>query len=576
MMTCSPVEHCVASFRAAVFALCVLCGWQPAAGQTAVSAKGKPNLLLIVADDLGYSDLGCYGGEIRTPNLDALAARGLRATDFHAAPSCSPTRSMMLTGTDNHVAGIGNMAEWTGPAQKGKPGYEGYLNTRAASVAALLRDGGYHTCMAGKWHLGDRPDQWPAARGFERDFTLLPGAGSHWADMKGLLPTEPKVAYTRNGRLVESLPDDYYSSEDFTDFILQCLRENEGRPFFAYLAYQAPHGPLAVPEAWRDKYRGRYDRGYDVIRQERLARQKQLGIVGKDAVTFPRLPHLPAWETLTESQRRLSARKMELYAAMIECMDDHIGRLLAYLKESGRHDNTLIVFLSDNGAAGEDMGELIGKLSPAAQEWFGTTFDNRLENLGRPGSCVEYGPAWAQVSSVPLRMFKGVEAEGGIRAPLIVSGPGVRHAGTINRSVLHVMDLTPTFLESAGIPHPATKEGSTVVPPQGKSLWPLLDGRAKATRGESDWLGWELFGNRAIRQGDWKLLYLLPTAGGKGDWELFNLADDPAERNDLSSKYPDRRDAMIRLWDDYVTKNGVIVSDAGPFAPTKAQPPEPR
>ncbi|MFO0800489.1 MAG: arylsulfatase [Gemmataceae bacterium] len=530
--------------------------------------KGKPNILLIVADDMGYSDLGCFGGEIKTPNLDALAARGLRATNFYVAPSCSPSRSMLLTGTDNHVAGLGSMAEWIGPTHRGKPGYEGYLNTRVTTVATLLRDGGYHTYMAAKWHLGEKPDQWPAKRGFERDFALIQGGGSHWSDMLGLLPSEPKVTFTRNGETVKDLPADYYSSKYFTDFVIKSIDENGGdeKPFFAYLGYQAPHGPLAVPAEWRDKYKGRYDKGYDAVRTERLDRQKKLGIVGKDVVTFPRLPNIPAWDKLTDEQRRLVARKMELYAAMIEYMDDQIGRLIAHLKKTGKYDNTLIVFISDNGAAGEDMAELVTKLAPAAKDWFDKTFDNRPENWGRPGSAVEYGPPWAQVSSVPFRLFKGVLAEGGIRAPLIVSGPGIKHAGSINHSVLHVMDITPTSLESAGVEHPAKQKGSTVAPMQGKSMWPLLAGREKATRTDSDWLGWELFGNRAIRQGDWKLLYLLKGAGGPGDWELFNLKDDPAEMHDLSAKHPEKREALLKLWDEYVKRNGVIVSDAGPYA----------
>lgn len=530
--------------------------------------QDKPNILLIVADDMGYSDLGCFGSEINTPNIDALAARGLRATNFYVAPSCSPSRSMLLTGTDSHVAGIGNMAEWTGPMQRGQPGYEGYLNTRVVTVASLLRDSGYHTYMAGKWHLGEKPEQWPAARGFERDFSLLQGAGSHWSDMLGLLPSEPKVTYTRNGEKVKDLPKDYYSSKGLTDFIMQSIEEKsqDDKPFFAYLAYQAPHGPLAVPDEWRDKYKGRYDKGYDAIRAERLDRQKKLGIVGKDVVTFPRLPNLPAWEKLTDDQRRLAAHKMELYSAMIEYMDDQIGRLLDHLKKTGKYDNTLIVFISDNGAAGEDMAELVTKLAPTAKDWFDKTFDNRPENWGHPGSCVEYGPSWAQVSSVPFRLFKGVVADGGIRAPLIVSGPGVRHKGAIADSVLHVMDITPTFLESAGIEHPAKKTGSTVALPQGNSMWPILAGRERVTRTDAEWLGWELFGNRAIRQGDWKLLYLLKGAGGTGNWELFNLKDDPAEMHDLSAKYPEKRDAMLKLWDEYVKRNGVIVSEAGPFA----------
>jgi arylsulfatase len=280
----------------------------------------SPNLLLIVADDMGYSDAGCFGGEINTPNLDALAAQGLRATNFYVAPSCSPSRSMLLTGTDNHIAGLGNMAEWAGPSQRGKSGYEGYLNPRVVTMATLLQDAGYNTYMAGKWHLGEKSDHWPAARGFQRDFTLLQGAGSHWSDMVGLLPSEPMVTYTHNGAQVRELPRGYYSSKDMTDYIIQCIDENalDDKPFFACLAYQAPHGPLAVPDEWRDRYKGRYARGYDAVREERLARQKKLGITGKDVVGFPRLPTIPAWDTLTKQERGQAARKMELYAAMIE------------------------------------------------------------------------------------------------------------------------------------------------------------------------------------------------------------------------------------------------------------------
>jgi arylsulfatase len=343
--------------------------------------------------------------------------------------------------------------------------------------------------------------------------------------------------------------------------------DDDGRPFFAYLGYQAPHGPLAVPAEWCDKYKGRYDSGYDAIRAERLARQKKLGIVGKEVVTFPRLPNIPAWENLTSEQRGLAARKMELYAAMIEYMDDQIGRLLDHLKKSGQYDNTLIVFISDNGAAGEDMAELVDKLSPTAKDWFDKTFDNRPDNWGHPGSCMEYGPSWAQVSSVPFRLFKGVEAEGGGRAPLIVSGPGVNHKGAISHAVLHVMDIMPTLLESAGVEHPSGKPGSIVLPLQGKSMWPLLTGRSNGVRTDTEWLGWELFGNRAIRQGDWKLLYLLEGAGGTGDWELFNLRQDPAELHDLSAKYPEKRESLRKLWDEYVKRNGVIVSEYGPYAP---------
>jgi arylsulfatase A-like enzyme len=364
--------------------------------------------------------------------------------------------------------------------------------------------------------------------GIRAGFALLQGAGSHWSDMLGLLPSEPKVTYTRNGEKVKELPADYYSSKDFTDFIIQSIDEN-GRT----ASRSSPTSPTRPRTArWPCRTSGGTSTRAGTTRGTTpsggaAGPAEEAGDHRQGRGHVPAAAEHPAWDKLTDEERRLAARKMELYAAMIEYMDDQIGRLIDHLKKAGKYDNTLIVFISDNGAAGEDMAELVTKLAPEAKDWFDKTFDNRPENWGRPGSCVEYGPAWAQVSSVPFRLFKGVVAEGGIRAPLIVSGPGVKHEGAINHSVLHVMDIMPTFLESAGVEHPAKKRGSKVAPPQGKSMWPLLAGREQAIRTDSDWLGWELFGNRAIRQGDWKLLYLLKGAGGTGDWELFNFVKTP-------------------------------------------------
>jgi arylsulfatase len=535
---------------------------------TSAEEAQRPNILLILADDMGYSDIGSFGGEVRTPNIDELAARGLKATNYYVAPTCSPTRSMLLTGTDNHVAGLGNMAEFLSSEQKGKPGYEGHLSERVVSIASVLRDSGYHTYMAGKWHLGEESPNRPADRGFERDFTLMQGGGSNWADMGYPDPRHPHLTYMRNGQVIDKLPDDHFSSAAFSDFIIQSVDEqkDDGKPFFAYLSFQAVHSPFAAPDDWLDRYKGQYDKGYDVLRAERLARMKDMGLVGKDATGFPRLPMIPAWDTLTPEQRQVSARKMEVYAAMLSNMDHHIGRVLDHLRANGQLDNTLVIFMSDNGAEPLELLELAAKVDPGMKTWLEKNWDTRPENCGRKLSVCDYGAAWAQVGSVPFRMFKGQVAEGGIRVPLIVAGPGVKHQGAVSDAVLHATDLMPTLLKVAGTTHPSQQTGSTLAPITGKSWVPLLGADVTAVRTEQDWIGWELFGNRAVRQGDWKLLYLLKGAGGPGEWQLFNLRNDPAELRDLSQEQPERVKAMLALWDEYVKTNGVILTDDGPFA----------
>ena len=564
-----------------LIALILISLFVASSANTQAPAAKRPNILLIVADDMGYSDLGCFGGEIKTPNLDALAMRGVRATNFYVAPTCSPTRSMLLTGCDHHVAGFGNMEEFLGPTQKGKPGYEGHLNDRVVPVARVLRDAGYHTYWAGKSHMGYDKSQWPRAMGFERDFTLLQGGGSNFSDMKYPDPAHPRLDFTLDGEPLAKLPDDYFSSQAYADFIIKSADENkpDGKPFFAYLSFQAVHSPLEVPDDWLDKYKGAYDKGYDATRTERLARMKKLGIVSKESVLAPRLPSITAWDKLTPEQKKQQARKMEIYAAMTENMDFHIGRVLDHLKQSGQLDNTLVVFLSDNGSEATDMDTLIENVfPPEAKKWVAANYDRRFENWGRKDSLVDYGPAWAQVGSTPLRFFKTYTAEGGIHSPVIIAGPGVKSAGAINPAVLHVTDLAPTFLELAGAQHPSTTD-QKLTPLLGKSLVPLLAGSAKSVRTDQDWIGEELFGNRAIRQGDWKLCYILKTGGGTGDWELFNIKTDPGETRDLSKKQPAKREALLALWDQYVKQNGVILTDDGPFkergkASPAAQPDE--
>jgi arylsulfatase len=295
---------------------------------------------------------------------------------------------------------------------------------------------------------------------------------------------------------------------------------------------------------------------------------KQLGLLGANANVFPRLPDIPAWDQLTPEQQKSSARKMEVYAAMLANMDFHIGRVLDHLEQSDRLDDTLVVFLSDNGAESIEFEKLVElNFSADALKWVEANFDMRPESWGRKGSVVDYGPAWAQVGMGPFAFFKAFVTEGGIRSPLIVAGPGVAQRGEITQAVLHVTDLMPTFLDLAGVAHPSTQPGSSLAPLRGRSLRPLLEGRADAVRGENDWLAWELFGNRAVRQGDWKLVSLVTGAGGDDDWHLYNLEDDPAELHDLSAQHPERRAAMIALWEQYAKDNGVIYTGDGMFKP---------
>ncbi len=551
---------------AAALALALTVGIVPAQAQDPPQTGKRPNILLIVADDMGYSDLGSYGGEINTPVLDDLAKQGSRYTNFYVSPTCSPTRSMLLSGTDNHVAGVGMMAEYLSPNQVGQPGYEGVLNKRVVSIATLLRDGGYHTYMAGKWHLGYEPDQNPHARGFERDFTLISGAASHFNDNWNIEWQIPVAPYTEDGRPVEKLPKDFYSSKYYADKTIQFIEEGrgDGKPFFSYLAFTAPHGPLHVPDEWLRRYKNRYDEGWDVIRQRRLARMQELGIVDKSVNAADRLFFLPRASILAPGARLMMGRKMEIYASMVEYLDDQVGRVFDYLKEIGEYDNTVVIFISDNGAEGNDLLAMVaGQAGTMGFLHAARNFPQMGHNyLGRKGTFAEVGPAWAQVSSTPFRFYKGILTEGGVRSPLIVSGPGVKGGGELNKNaVLHVMDIAPTLLELAGIEQPGpTYQGREVATMQGKSWVDMLSGTTQSPRGESDWLGWEMFGNRAIRKGDWKITRLYKPYGTL-DWQLFNLAEDLGEQYDLSDRFPEKKVELVALWDEYVKTNGVIDGD---------------
>jgi arylsulfatase len=514
----------------------------------------KPNILLIVADDLGYSDIGSFGGEIATPTLDDLAKEGLQLTNFHVLPSCSPTRSVLLSGMDNHRAGLGTMGEVKTPEMEGHPGYAGYLNFEVAALPEVLKAGGYHTYMTGKWHLGSEEESSPHARGFEETFILAPGGGSHWSDRRPLSPPQIMV-YRRNGKPVASLPDDFYSTRYYTDVLLQFIDQNkkDGKPFFAYLSYTAPHDPLHAPKAYIDKYKGKYDEGWDVLRAKRLQRLKDLGIVNKDAKPFPRLPSVKAWDQMSLEERREAARDMEVYAAMIDYMDEQIKRVFDYLKEIGEYENTLIVFFSDNGANGAPRTAY-----PGQTEEFLSSFDNSLENRGLKTSFIEPGSGWAQVSMVPSRMFKAFTSEGGIKSPLLVKLPGrMANAGTMNHSFIHVRDIMPTMLNLAGVTHSEHFQGRKVRPMQGRSVLDMVAGKVESPYAGASQVGYELFGLKAFFVDGWKILRM-PKPFGTGEWELFDLKQDPAEMIDLGEQHPRKLEEMIALWEQYKIENNVL------------------
>lgn len=520
-------------------------------------ADPRPNFLLIVVDDMGFSDLGAFGSEIETPNLDALALGGVRLTDFHSAPACSPTRAMLLTGTDHHLAGIGAMTETLRPDFEGAPGYEGHLNERVVTVAELLREGGYRTILSGKWHLGDTPQTWPAARGFERSFALLPAAGDHFG-RELANPLLPTPMYAEDDAYVTELPAGFYSTDYFTDRLIEFFEErapDDPRPFFAYLPYSAPHYPLQAPDAEIAKYRGVYDEGPDVLREKRLARLRELGLVGADVVAHPVVTKEPGWDELSPEDRAASARTMEVYAAMVDRVDQNVGKVVDYLKRTGQFENTVIVFLSDNGAEGA-IAEAMPILGKFIGERVRKTCDNSLENLGRPGSYIWYGPRWAQAATAPSRLVKAFTTQGGIRVPAFVHWPAAQREG-IAEVFSTAMDVAPTFLDLAGVDHPASWQGREVLPPRGRSLRPWLEGRAEAVHPPGTSTGWELFGRRAVRQDEWKAVYV-PDEDGVSRWQLYDLSTDPGEVEDLAGTHPEKLEALLGLWRRYVEETGVI------------------
>ncbi|MCA8900618.1 MAG: arylsulfatase [Hyphomonas sp.] len=530
-----------------VFGLLVsACAAPPRAEQEAP----RPNILIIVADDLGFSDLGSYGGEISTPNLDALADRGVRFMDFHTAPTCSPTRAMLFTGVDNHLAGVGAMADLLSENQRGQMGYEGELTERVASIAERVGDLGYRTFYSGKWHLGQSPGSDPSRRGFEESFILVGGGASHFSDRRGIFAWADPAEYRRNGVPVDQLPEDFYSSVSYADELIAYIDGGDDldRPFLGVLALTAPHWPLQVLDEDLALYNSAYDEGYDVWRERRLANAAKLGVVPEGVTPAPRIAEVVAWESLSPGERAESARRMEIFAAMVDRMDREIGRVLAHLEAIGERENTIILFMSDNGPEGNNRRRLA-----ASPGWTPDSLDLRIENFGKRNSYVDMGAGWGQVSAAPFSWFKSYPSEGGTRAPLIIAGPGIAPSGRIVSELTSVMDIAPTVLDAAG----GGPGGSQM---HGRSLWPLLQEGVAEGDAEDRVLAWELFGHRAVRRGPWKMVWLTTRTGG-GEWKLFNMDRDPAEQDDLSAEYPEIVEQLLAEWDTYAETQNIVLPE---------------
>ncbi|WP_119688730.1 arylsulfatase [Pseudomonas putida] len=521
----------------------------------------QPNILLIVADDLGFSDLSALGSEIQTPNLDKLLTDGRLMLDFHAAPSCSPTRAMLMSGNDPHLAGLGMMAEARKRLPAGaqvRAGYEGVLGSNVATLAELLHDAGYRTYISGKWHLGMQPAQQPQNRGFDQAYVLLEGGAAHFKQANMALQPNYSSTFRHNGEPIE-LPDDFYSTTWFTDRLIAAIDDGKAsnKPFFAFAAYTAPHWPLQAPDEYLAQYRGRYDQGYEVIARERLARQRKAGLVPADFPLEPQLEGVPGWASLTKQQQQQSARTMEVYAAMVAALDAEVGRLVDHLRKTGELDNTLVLFMSDNGP------ENATRVDP---NWIKENFDTRLANYGRRDSFLMIGSAWAQVSALPSRRYKMTTYQGGIRVPAFVYHPATIKAGRSDE-LASVRDIMPTLLQLAGAPMPGINyRDRAIVPPQGTSALDYLQGKDTRIHAHDEALGWEINGSASLRKGPMKLLW--DATDGTPAWHLYDLSNDPGEHHDIAAAHPQQVSDLLRDWKAYAQRSNIAIdADGRPASP---------
>ena len=523
----------------------------------------RPNIVVLVADDWGFTDVGAFGGEIATPNIDALAQQGTRFTNFHAAASCSPTRSMLLTGVDNHRNGVGNLREAMPREHLGKPGYLGSMTPNVVTVATLLQDSGYRTYITGKWNVGSEPYNLPNRRGFDRSIVQGDTGSDNWVPSQRYLPHSATVEWFEDGRPA-TMPAEYYSSTYFVDRMLGYLKADapsgKGKPFFAYLGFQANHVPIQAPRAFVEKYRGKYKDGWDALREQRRKSAAALGIIPANT-PMVRMSTTSDWNALSEKDKFYQQRQMEIYAAMADAMDHEVGRFIAHLKSTGEYDNTVFVFLSDNGAEGSDYKD--------AQPWLWTQYSQDIDRIGGKGGYGIPGPSWASASVSPLTGHKFYAAEGGIRVPMLIAGVAGGRSNHIAHALTHITDISPTLLELASVPLPGTQyHGQAIEQITGKSLLRLVRGESLTVRTPDEPLGYELSGNRALFRGDLKLSKNDPPVGD-GQWHLYDIQKDPGETRDLQGAMPQQFASMQQDYLVYEKTHGVLPMPAG-YSPTGA------
>jgi arylsulfatase A-like enzyme len=520
-----------------------------------LTAADKPNIILILVDDLGYSDLGCYGGEIQTPHIDSLATGGLRLTQLYNSARCCPTRASLMTGLYPHKTGVGFMT-----VDNGKPGYRGFLNDHCVTSASLLKEAGYKTYLSGKWHLRGKTGKecTPTNRGFDEFFGPYHDyADFYKSDLYHRLPEGSKKLAIK--------PENFYATDAITDYALHFMDDarQEKKPYYLYLAYNAPHFPLQAPKKLIDKYVSTYEKGWDSLREKRYKKMQGMGILPKnfklsEKGIVPKVPNrnkdskyygkqIPDWNSLDSARQKDLARRMATFAAMVDSVDQNVGRVIEDLKKNNEFENTLIFFLSDNGACAE---------------WDPHGFDNNpypnnklhegkeLDLIGQKDSFHSYGTGWANFCNTPFTSYKHYTYEGGVSSPMIIHYPkSLKNTGQINRSVNHVMDIAATIIDIAGASYPKTRNGQEIYPLQGKSLLSVMNGQSRKDRT----VYFEHEGNRAVRSGKWKTVW----TNYSKTWKLFNIDEDRTETNNIAAAHPEIVTRLNKLWHSWAEENFV-------------------